>query len=326
MTTAAQLCPTLTLKSWLSNGTPNAYGTITSYAAGTVTPIATWTDWTATVPNANPQQLNARGEMNCYLLPNVAYKLVEADSFGNQIKSTDQVLNSTLLSLFGGVDTGTANAYQLSFTAPYSTLSNGIIIYFLPANTNTGNSTLQVTVNGSPLGGVVPILNQNGSQLGSGQIVAGGVTAVFYYNGNWLLTSSTGSVQISGSFLGTLSGGVGGSTNPGTCTYAITGNIASLYLPFMNVLVGGTGQVTMSGLPTALQPATHVQTFPIPLCNNNGAIISTCLGQVNPGSNVISFSASAPPIQGGSGFTSSASIGLHVGIANIGQSVIYGLN
>jgi len=323
MTTAASLAPTLTLKSWLSSGLPNAFGTVTSYAAGTNTPIATWTDWTATTPNANPQVLNARGEMNCYLLPNVGYKLVEADQFGNSIKTTDQVLNSLLTSLYAGVDSGTVNAYQLNLTGPYSALVNGIILYWIPSNTNTGNSTLQITVNGVPIGGVVPILNQSGTQLGAGQIAAGGVTVVFYYNGNWLLTSSTGSIQIAGSFLGTLNGGVGGSTNPATCYYSVTGNVASVYLGYMNVLVGPGGTLTMTGLPTILQPATQIQTFAVPLASNNGAVITTCLGQVSPGSSIMTFSTSSPPL--GGVWTSSAAIGAQSFPATFGQNVVWGL-
>jgi len=322
MTTAASLAPSLVLKSWLSNGTPNAFGTVTSYAAGTNTPIATWTDWTATTPNVNPQMLNARGEMNCYLLPNVGYKLVEADQFGNSIKTTDQIINSLLTSLYAGIDSGTVNAYQLNLTGPYSSLTNGIILYWIPANTNTGNSTLQITVNGVPIGGVVPILNQSGTQLGAGQIAAGGVTAVFYYNGNWLLTSSTGSVPQAGSFLGTLDGttGGGGSTSPMPCTYAINGNIASLYLGYGDVLIGSGGTLFMSGLPTVLQPATQVQTAIIPLATGN--ITGNCLAQISPGSPNIQFFNNYPS----DNWSGAASIGTHVGLFNYGQSITYGLN
>jgi len=324
MTTAASLAPTLTLKSWLSNGTPNAFGTVTSYAAGSSTPIATWTDWTATTPNQNPQTLNARGEMNCYLLPNVGYKLVEADQFGNSIKTTDQIINSLLTSLYAGVDTGTVNAYQLNLTGPYSSLTNGIILYWIPTNTNTGNSTLQITVNGTPIGGVVPILNQNGTQLGAGQIAAGGVAVVFYYNGDWLLTSSTGSIQVAGSFTGTLNGGIGGSTNPATCTYSVTGNLASVFLGYMDVLVGPGNTLTMTGLPTILQPATRVQTFPVALASNNGAVITTCLGQVSPGSSVITFSTGSPPL--GGTWIGSGVIGAQSFPATFGQTVVWGLS
>jgi hypothetical protein len=324
MTTPASLCPSLVLKSWLSTGIPNAFGTVTSYAAGTNTQIATWTDWTATTPNTNPITLNARGEANVYLLPNVAYKLVEADQFGNQIKSTDQVLNSSLTSFYAGVDIGTPNSYELSFTGPYSALTNGIILYWIPANTNTGNSTLSIIVNGFPVGGVVPILNQSGTQLGSGQIVAGGVTVVFYYNGNWLLTSSTGSIQTAGSFTGTLNGGAGGSTNPATCSYSVTGNIASVFLGYMNVTVGPGGTLTMTGLPAILQPLSKVQNFSVPLASNNGAAITTCLGQVSPGSGTVTFSAASPPI--GGGWVNSASIGVSSIPFTFGQNVVWGLS
>jgi hypothetical protein len=324
MTTPASLIPTLTFKSWLSTGIPNAFGTLTSYSAGTVIPIATYTDWTASVQNANPLTLNARGEANVYALPNVAYKFVEADQFGNQIKTTDQVLNSSIISLYAGVDSGTVNAYQLSFSGPYSALANGIILYWIPSTTNTGNSTLQITVNGTPLGGVVPILNLNGSQLGAGQIAAGGVAVVFYYNGDWLLTSSTVSIQVAGSFTGTLNGGTGGSTNPATCTYSVTGNLASVFLGYMNVLVGPGNTLTMTGLPTILQPATRVQTFPVALASNNGAIITTCLGQVSSGSSVMSFSTGSPPL--GGTWTNSASIGAQSFPVTFGQTVVWGLS
>lgn len=321
MTTPASLAPTLTLKSWLSSGLPNAFGTVTSYAAGTNTPIATWTDWTATTPNQNPQTLNARGEMNCYLLPNVAYKLVEADSAGNSIKTTDQVLNSSLTSLYAGVDSGTVNAYQLNLSGPYSSLTNGIILYWIPTNTNTGNSTLAISVNGVPIGGAVPILNQSGTQLGAGQIAAGGVTVVFYYNGNWLLTSSTGSIQVAGAFVGTLNGGAGGSTTPMSCTYSVTGNVATVFLGFGSVLVGSGGILIMSGLPTIVQPATQVQTVTIPLASGGG-VVPPVLAQITPGSPNMVFFNNFP----NQTWTSSATIGVHVGIANYGQSITYGLN
>src|ERR1700688_1209254 len=154
--TTSILAPTLTLKSWRNDGTPNAGGTVATYAGGTTTPITTYVDSTATTTNANPIVLNARGEANVWLLPNVSYKFVEADSAGNAIKTTDQVTQQQLLSLYGGVDTGVVNAYILSFNAPYATYQDGIAIYWIPANTNTGPSTVNVSFNngGSYAGGV----------------------------------------------------------------------------------------------------------------------------------------------------------------------------
>jgi hypothetical protein len=179
--TTAILCPQLTVKSWLNNGLPNAFGTVASFQAGSTTPVATYTDYTAGTPNANPLTLNARGEANIYLLPNVGYKIAEADSAGNPIKTTDQVVQNQLITLYGGVDTGIVNAYVLNFAASFSSLTDGIVIYWTPAHTNTGPSTLNV--NGL---GVIAILNMDGSPLIATEII-GSFTQVIYKGGNWYL-------------------------------------------------------------------------------------------------------------------------------------------
>src|ERR1700749_2802417 len=132
------LCPLLTFKSWVNNGTLNAFETVETYSAGTSTPIATYTDATGATPNANPIVLNARGEANIWLVPNTAYKFQEFDSSGNLLKTTDQVVESQLLTLYGGTDGGTVNAYVLNFAASFSSYIDGTIIYFTPSTTNTG--------------------------------------------------------------------------------------------------------------------------------------------------------------------------------------------
>lgn len=181
--TIASLAPSLRFKSWLANGTPNVFGTLTTYQAGTTTPVATYVDNTGTTQNTNPITLNGRGECNLWLLPNVAYKFVEADQSGNSIGTTDQVVNSQLITYYG-VDSGAANAYILTATTPYTTYQNGELIYFVAANTNTGPSTLNV--NGL---GVIPIVTITGSPIGAGQIQAGIMAQVIYFNGNFQLLS-----------------------------------------------------------------------------------------------------------------------------------------
>jgi hypothetical protein len=81
----AQLSPTPTFKGWANNGTPLAYGLLYSYAAGTTTPQATYTDSTQGTPNTNPVVLNARGECALWLDPTKSYKFNLTDSNGNQI-------------------------------------------------------------------------------------------------------------------------------------------------------------------------------------------------------------------------------------------------
>lgn len=81
----AQLAPESKQKFWDNNGFPLAFGLLTTYAAGTTTPIATYVDSTQTTQNTNPIQLNFRGECNLWLDPTKAYKFLLQDSQGNTI-------------------------------------------------------------------------------------------------------------------------------------------------------------------------------------------------------------------------------------------------
>lgn len=61
------------------SGLPLAGGKLFSYAAGTTTPLATYTDETAGTPNTNPIILNAQGAGNVWL-GSLAYKFVLQDA------------------------------------------------------------------------------------------------------------------------------------------------------------------------------------------------------------------------------------------------------
>lgn len=249
----AILSPTTKSKFFDNNGAPLAFGLLTTYAAGTTNPITTYKDSTQGPINTNPIQLNNRGEADIWLIPNIAYKFALTDSQGNTIPGwpIDNIVNNQLITLYGGVDTGIANAYLLEFSANFNAYQDGIVIYWIPAHNNTGPST--INVNGL---GVINILNQNGNALGSGQIVAGQVTTIMYYSGNFLLTSVLGSIQQSGSFTGTFTGFT--STVTATVQYRIYNNVA--YLFFNTTNPTGTSNATtmaMTGLPAALFPSVN---------------------------------------------------------------------
>jgi len=244
MTTAAVLSPSPIQKFWANDGTPLVGGTVTTYAAGTSTPIATYTDYTALTPNSNPITLNYRGEASIWLLPNVAYKFVVNDSLGNTISTTDQITVSQLLTLFAGVDTGIANNYIVNFIASFSALANGIVLYFVPANNNTGASTLNV--NGL---GVIPIINVDGSALGANQITAGQMVEVVYYNGNWQLITIS---AFSGSTIGTF--GIS-TTIPSASTTDLGSATAHV------VLVTGTTTITSFGSSASLSAPIYMVRF-----------------------------------------------------------------
>jgi hypothetical protein len=274
--TVAYLAPSLRLKSWLNNGQPNAGGTVATYAAGTVTPVATYTDNTAVTQNTNPILLNSRGEANVWQLPNTAYKYIEFDALGNQIGSTDQVINQQLLSLYGGVDTGSSILYLLTFLSPFTSYAafQGTPIFFVPASSNAQSAS--INVNGI---GVVGIYNANGTPIGPNQITINTLTEIVYQSnigssgnsGFVLLQSGSLTGSIIGTFgqeapiasatttdLGTLPAHTGLVT--GSTTITSFGTSASLLAPFYLLRFSGSLVLTNSGtltLPGSASIATQ---------------------------------------------------------------------
>lgn len=314
----AILSPTTKQRFFDNNGNPLAFGLLTTYAAGTTAPIATYKDSTGGPTNTNPIQLNFRGECDIWLQPNIAYKFALTDAQGNAIPGwpIDNIVNSQLLTLYGGVDTGSANAYIINFTANFTTLTDGIVIAWIAAHANTGAST--INVNGL---GVVNLVNQDGSGLRASQITANQVVQMMYKGGNWLLLSGAfaggvlavagsvtapsisfifdsttgfymaGSGEIDIAISGTVSGkitkgqaagslgGVSGTVNV-TCPYWITNNICTLYVP----QVSGTSNATtfiLTLTTTAVRP-TNAQWLAIPALVDNGASIFSQIANIAP--------------------------------------------
>lgn len=88
---SVQLSPTPVFKAFDNNGAPLFGGQLFTYAAGTTTPQATFTDSTGVTQNTNPIVLNPRGECNLWLTASAAYKLQLQDSFGNIIWTVDNI-------------------------------------------------------------------------------------------------------------------------------------------------------------------------------------------------------------------------------------------
>lgn len=98
------LSPSPFLKFFDNNGAPLANGKLFTYAAGTTTKQATYTDSTGTTPNTNPIILDARGECNCWIDPTISYKFslapsTDTDPPTNPIKVIDNtsILTQTLI-------------------------------------------------------------------------------------------------------------------------------------------------------------------------------------------------------------------------------------
>ncbi len=357
------LSPTTKAKFFDNNGAPLAFGQVTTYAAGTTTPIATYKDSTQTTTNTNPIILNFRGEADIWLVPNVAYKFLLQDAQGNTIPGwpVDNIVNSQLITLYGGVDTGLSNGYIINFTANFTTLTDGIIIAWIAAHANTGAST--INVNGL---GVVNLLNQDGSFLRAGQIANNQVVQMMYKGGNWLLLSGSfaggvlavagsvtspsisfifdsttgfylsGSGEIDIAISGTVSGkitkgqaagslgGVSGTVNV-ICPYWITNNICTLYVP----QVSGTSNANtfiLTLTTTAVRP-TNAQWLAIPALVDNGASIFSQIANIAPsltaGQTTVQFYKNGSV----SGFTNTGTKGIgDSGIDGIYTPLVYSLS
>lgn len=111
----AYLAPSPKLQFFDANGNPLAGGKLYTYAAGTTTPLATYTDSTGVSTNTNPIILDSRGEANIWLSSNT-YKFKLANSADVQVWVVDNIDSVSLKallaassgsSLVGHIATGT---------------------------------------------------------------------------------------------------------------------------------------------------------------------------------------------------------------------------
>lgn len=87
----ASLSPTPKLQFFGSDGLPLVGGKLYTYAAGTTTPLATYTDHTANTSNTNPVILDSAGEADVWLPETTAYKYVLKDADDVTLFTVDYV-------------------------------------------------------------------------------------------------------------------------------------------------------------------------------------------------------------------------------------------
>jgi hypothetical protein len=111
-----------------NNGNPLVGGKLYSYAAGTVTPLATYTDAGGGTPNANPVILNSRGEASVWL-GTASYKFKLTTSTDVDIWTVDNIAAiSSTVSVFG---TGVAATDDAAIQAAINLAPvNGVIDLF----------------------------------------------------------------------------------------------------------------------------------------------------------------------------------------------------
>ena len=115
------LAPTPKLQFFDLNGAPLSGGLLYTYAAGTTTPLASYTDSTGNFANTNPITLDSRGEANVWL-SGAIYKFALYTSTGVLIWTVDNIsTNGSNLSVTDHTGDGTTTAFAVSdgFTAIY---------------------------------------------------------------------------------------------------------------------------------------------------------------------------------------------------------------
>lgn len=112
-----QVAPFLnsTIQLFDNNGNPCAGCLLSTFAAGTTTPLATYSESTGTTPNQNPVVLDSAGRATIYLT-NASYKFVLKSALSATIWTQDQVTWNNLASTLSSL-TLTGNATVNSSTA-----------------------------------------------------------------------------------------------------------------------------------------------------------------------------------------------------------------
>lgn len=174
--TAVLLTP-LTGQFFDNNGDPLNGGLIYSYISGTLTPQATYTDATGTVPAANPIVLDSSGRANVW--GSGTYKFIIKDSLGNTISTLDSVT-----AIFGSGD---------MTKAVYDTSNISEQLVGLTAVQTLTNKTL-----------TAPVLNGNLGALTATSINFGGSTLSNYTaSGSWTPSPTGLTVTGTPTYIGT---------------------------------------------------------------------------------------------------------------------------
>lgn len=163
-----------------NNGNPLVAGKLYTYAAGTTTPLATYTDASAVTPNTNPVILDSRGEANVWLTAE-SYKFVLKDASDVTIWTVDNVSNA--------INTSQILASSGSAAAPP---------YTFASDTTTGMYLGAIGQLGLAVAGV-PVIRATDTVMTFGQSGGSNDVDVIHYGD----TTQTGDIGLTGAFVQT---------------------------------------------------------------------------------------------------------------------------
>lgn len=227
----ASLTPSPFMQFFATDGTPLAGGLLYTYNAGTVTPLATYTDSTGNTANTNPVVMNSRGEAAVWL-DSALYYMVLKDSTGAQIWTADNV-GSLSAGVTNYMTVTGANTLLGTYTQPLSAYVAGLTLSFVAAATNSGAATLNINNLG-----VKALTKDGATALAAADIKIGDVTLVVYdgtrfqlinpmlalpgTSGNVLTSNGTSWTSSASSIVSSFSAGTTGFTPATGTTGAVT--------------------------------------------------------------------------------------------------------
>lgn len=223
----ASLIPTPVMQFLDADGNPLVGGKVYTYAAGTSTPLATYTDYGGATPNANPVILNSRGEASIWF-GTAAYKLELYTAATVLIWTADNVSASTPV-VYG---TGVAAALAINVGTAGSILVNGGVLGTPSSGLVTNlTGTASININGTVGAttantGAFTTLSASGTTTAaainaSGTVAMAGAATVGTTLG---VTGTSTMAAINASGLITASAGL--TVSAGTTTFGAEGKIA----------------------------------------------------------------------------------------------------
>ena len=211
----ASLSPPPKLQFFGSDGLPLVGGKLYTYAAGTTTPLATYTDNTQTAQNTNPVILDSTGQAGVWLPETTSYKYVLKTSADVTLYTVDYVSVPVTSNSFASPPPIGSNTPNVgTFT---NLTATGQVTF-----ANTGAAIINVGTTGerpaTPQSGMIRYNSTTGKyegystnwgQLGGGA-TGGGADQVFIQNGQVVTTDYTITTNFNAGTFGpvTINGGI----------------------------------------------------------------------------------------------------------------------